>query len=90
MAEHRQQSILNRSYRASREQQVNAADVFSGVKDVTHRLRITRDPMGHDWAAGSRRVFGAAHTSSRPVAGVPGSVTPSKSTALSTAYDQPA
>ena len=84
MADYRQHAISNRFYRASRWQRVDAADLFSGVKDVTYRLRIARHPMGHDWAAGSIRASGPVNTSSRPVAGVP-DVTPSKSTAGTTA-----
>jgi hypothetical protein len=89
MPDYRQHAISNRFYRASRDQRIDAAGLFSGVKDVTYRLRIARNPMGHDWAAGSIRAWGAVNTSSRPVAGVLG-VTPSKSTAGTTAYEQPA
>jgi hypothetical protein len=85
MADYRQLANSNRFYRAWRERRIDAADPFSGVKDVTYRLRIGRDPMGHDWVSDSTRVSGAVTTSSRHVTGVPGNAAPGNTTAESTA-----
>jgi len=85
MADYRQHANSSRFYRASRERRIDVADPFSGVKDVTYRLRIVRNPMGHDWASDSTRVFGAVNTPSRHVTVVPGNETPSRTTADSTA-----
>ena len=49
-----------------------------GLKDVSNRLRATREPNGHHWAAGSSRAYSLG-TSSRPVTRVSGQETPSKS-----------
>ena len=71
----------------SREQKRRAEDVaerISGVRDVTNQLRVTRDAMGHNWAADSRAA-GPGSTSSQPVTEASGKGTPSKSTSESTA-----
>jgi hypothetical protein len=85
MADYRQLTNSNRFYRAARGGRIDAADLLNGVKDVTYRLRITRDPMGHDWASDSTRASGAVTTSSRLVAGVSGNATPRTTTAETTA-----
>ena len=48
------------------------------VKDVSNRLRATREPNGHHWTAGSSRASGPG-TSSRLVTRASGKGTPSKS-----------
>jgi len=85
MADYRQHANSNRFYRASREGRHDVSDLFSGVKDVTYRLRIVRTSMGHDWASDSTRVFGVVNTTSRPVTVVPGNETPNRTTADSSA-----
>ena len=85
MADYRQRASSNRFYRASREGRIDVADPFSGVKDVTYRLRIVRNPMGHDWASDSSRATGAVIIPLRHAAGVTGNATPGRTTADSTA-----
>ena len=67
----------------SRDQKRCAEDVaerISGVKDVTNRLRVTRNGNGHDWAPDSSRAAGLGTTSSQPVSEASGKGTPSKTT----------
>jgi len=67
----------------SRDQKRRAEDVaeyISGVRDVTSRLRVTRNGTGHDWAADSSRAAGPGSTSSQPVSEASGKGTPSKTT----------
>jgi hypothetical protein len=66
----------------SREQKRRAEDVaerISGVRDVTNQLRVTREGIGHNWAADSRAA-GPGITSAQPVSEAAGKGTPSKST----------
>jgi hypothetical protein len=66
----------------SREQKRRAEDVaerISGVRDVTNQLRVTREGIGHSWAADARAA-GPGMTSAQPVSEAAGKGTPSKST----------
>ena len=52
---------------------------YEGVANVSNRLRATREPNGHRWAAGSSRASGPG-ASSQPVTQASGKgTTPSKS-----------
>jgi BON domain len=72
----------------SRDQKRRAEDVaerISGVRDVTNQLRVTRDGIGHDWAADSSRAAGTGNTSSQPVSEAVGKGTSSKTASRTSA-----
>ena len=63
----------------------DAAELLSGVRDVTNQLRVTRIGDGHNWASDSSRASGPGITSSRHVNEASGKGTPSKSTSRTSA-----
>jgi hypothetical protein len=73
-----------RQYEASRQAE-DVAERVSDARDVTNRLRVTRNRDGHDWAADSSRAAGTGNTSSQPVSEAVGKGTSSKTTSRTSA-----